>query len=118
MAPRCGEQVQGHDDPLRLGGDPPTIVAKLLAKDEFTAHTGIEVEIEIVPLEQVLQKVTADAQGKLGAYDLYYMDQSWTSLFAGDTVDPREHYDRKRDLALPDFDWNDFSKPLVQGIST
>ena len=97
---------------------PPTVVAKLLAKDEFTAHTGIEVDIEIVPLEQVLHKVTADAQGKLGAYDLYYMDQSWTSLFAGDTVDPREHYDRKRDLALPDFDWNDFSKPLMQGIST
>ena len=64
---------------------PPTVVAKLLAKDEFTAHTGIEVDIEIVPLEQVLQKVTADSQGKLGAYDLYYMDQSWTSLFAGDT---------------------------------
>ncbi|MCW5735903.1 MAG: extracellular solute-binding protein [Enhydrobacter sp.] len=97
---------------------PPTVVAKLLAKDEFTAHTGIEVDIEIVPLEQVLQKVTADAQGKLGAYDLYYMDQSWTSLFAGDTVDPREHYDRKRDLALPDLDWNDFFTPLIQGIST
>jgi multiple sugar transport system substrate-binding protein len=97
---------------------PPTVVAKALAKDEFTAHTGIEVDIEIVPLEQVLQKVTADAQGKLGAYDLYYMDQSWTSLFADDTVDPRERYDRKRDLALPDFDWNDFSKPLMQGIST
>ena len=97
---------------------PPTVVAKALARDEFTAHTGIEVDIEIVPLEQVLQKVTADAQGKLGACDLYYMDQSWTSLFAGDTVDPREHYDRKRDLALPGFDWNDFSRPLLQGIST
>jgi multiple sugar transport system substrate-binding protein len=97
---------------------PPTIVAKLLAKDEFTAATGIEVDIEIVPLEQVLQKVTTDAQGKLGAYDLYYMDQSWTSLFAGDTVDPRELYERKRDLALPDFDWDDFSRPLVRGIST
>lgn len=97
---------------------PPTVVAKLLARDEFTAHTGIEVDIEIVPLEQVLQKVTADAQGKLGACDLYYMDQSWTSLFAGDTVDPRELYDRKRDLALPDFDWNDFSRPLLTGVST
>src|SRR5215472_1704037 len=29
---------------------PPTVVAKLLAKDEFTANTGIEVDIEIVPL--------------------------------------------------------------------
>ena len=97
---------------------PPTVVASRLAREEFTAATGIEVDFEIVPLHQVLQKVTADAQGKLGAYDLYYLDQSWCPLFVGDTVDPRELYERKRDLALPDFDWDDFSRPLVQGIST
>ena len=97
---------------------PPTVVASLLARDEFTANTGIEVEIEIVPLEQVLQKATVDVRDKAGAYDLYYLDQSWTALFAGDTIDPRETYDRKRDLALPDFDWGDFSRPLLQGIST
>ena len=97
---------------------PPTIVASLLARDEFVANTGIDVEIEILPLEQVLQKVAADARGQLGAYDLYYLDQSWTAMFAGDTIDPRDYYGRKRDLALPDFDWNDFAKPLVQGIST
>ena len=97
---------------------PPTVVAKLLAKDEFTANTGIDVEIEIVPLEQVLQKVTADTRDHLGAYDLHYVDQSWTALFSGDTIDPREYYDRKRDLALPGFDWSDFSKPLMQGIAT
>jgi multiple sugar transport system substrate-binding protein len=97
---------------------PPTVVARLLAKDEFTANTGIEVDIEIVPLEQVLARVTGDAHAKAGTYDLFYLDQSWTSLFAGDTIDPRELYDRKRDLALPGFDWSDFSKPLMQGIST
>lgn len=97
---------------------PPTVVAKLLAKDEFTANTGIDVEIEIVPLEQVLQKVTADTRDHLGAYDLHYVDQSWTALFSGDTIDPREYYNRKRDLALPGFDWSDFSKPLMQGIAT
>lgn len=97
---------------------PPTVVANLLAKEEFTAHTGIEVDIEIVPLEQVLQKVTVDVQGKLGAHDLYYLDQSWASLFVGDTVDPRERYDQKRDLALPDFDWDDFPTSLMRGIST
>jgi len=97
---------------------PPTVVASRLAREEFTAATGIDVDIEIVPLEQVLQKVSADARGKTGAYDLYYLDQSWSPLFVGDTVDPRELYDRKRDLALPDFDWNDFSKPLMQGIAT
>jgi multiple sugar transport system substrate-binding protein len=97
---------------------PPTIVARLLAKDEFSAHTGIDVEIEIVPLEQVLQKATVDVRSRLGAYDLYYLDQSWTTLFIGDTIDPHEYYDRKTDLALPDFDWNDFSKSLMRGIST
>ena len=69
-------------------------------------------------MEQVLQKVTTDARDRLGAHDLHYLDQSWAALFSGDTIDPREYYDRKRDLALPDFDWSDFSKPLIQGIST
>src|SRR4051812_19395384 len=97
---------------------PPTMVAQLLAKDEFTANTGIEVDIEIVPLEQVLERTAVDTHEKAGAYDLFYLDQSWTSLFVGDTVDPRELYERKPDLALPDFDWSDFSKPVLQGIST
>src|SRR4029079_12900496 len=96
---------------------PPTVVAQRLVKDEFTAHTGIEVDIEIVPLEQVLQRATDDAKGQLGAHDLYYLDQSWTALFSGDTLEPRESYAGKRDLALPDFDWDDFSKPLLRGIS-
>ena len=97
---------------------PPTVVASLLARDEFTANTGIDVEIDILPLEQVLQKVAADTKGQLGGHDLFYLDQSWTALFVGDTVDPRDTYDRKRDLALPGFDWDDFAKPLMQGIST
>jgi multiple sugar transport system substrate-binding protein len=49
---------------------PPSIVANQLARDEFTKITGIEVEVEIVPLEQVLQKATLDVQGQLGTYDL------------------------------------------------
>ncbi len=57
-------------------------------KKEFTDPTGIEVEIEIVPLEQVLAKATQDVQGQLGTYDLYYLDQSWIATFAPDCVDP------------------------------
>jgi multiple sugar transport system substrate-binding protein len=96
---------------------PPTIVANQIAKDEFTAITGINVEIEIVPLEQVLQKATLDVQGQLGTYDLYYLDQSWMATFAPDTIDPLEKYNSDKELAMPGFDWNDFSKPLVDGIS-
>ncbi len=96
---------------------PPSIVVNQLVKEEFTALTGIEVEVEIVPLEQVLAKAMADVQGQLGSYDCYYLDQSWMATFAQDTVDPTEKYKSNADLAMPDFDWADFSKPLVDGIS-
>lgn len=96
---------------------PPSIVANQLAKEEFSKITGIEVEVEIVPLEQVLQKATLDVQGQLGTYDLYYLDQSWMATFAEDTVDPVEYYNSKKEFAMPGFDFADFSKPLVDGIS-
>ncbi|MCY4209170.1 MAG: extracellular solute-binding protein [Roseovarius sp.] len=95
---------------------PPTVVANEL-KGEFTELTGINVEIEIVPLEQVLAKATQDVQGQLGTYDLYYLDQAWHATFYPDTVDPVEYYNEKPDLAMPDFDFDDFSTPLVEGIS-
>ena len=95
---------------------PPTVVLNQL-KSEFTALTGINVEIEIVPLEQVLAKATQDVQGQLGTYDLYYLDQAWTATFSPDTIDPREYYDGNADLAMPGFDFDDFSQPLVEGIS-
>lgn len=96
---------------------PPSIVVNQLVKDEFTKATGIEVEVEIVPLEQVLAKATADVQGQLGTYDLYYLDQSWMATFAPDTVDPQAYYKEKAELAMPGFNWDDFSKPLVDGIA-
>ena len=95
---------------------PPTVVLDKL-KSEFTDATGIEVEIEIVPLEQVLAKATQDVQGQLGSYDLYYLDQSWVATFAQDTVDPVAYYKDKPDLAMPGFDFDDFSKPLVSGLA-
>ena len=95
---------------------PPTVVLDKL-KGEFTAATGIEVEIEIVPLEQVLAKATQDVQGQLGSYDLYYLDQSWVATFAQDTIDPIAYYKDKPNLAMPGMDWEDFSKPLVEGLA-
>ena len=95
---------------------PPTVVLDKL-KGEFTEATGIEVEIEIVPLEQVLAKATQDVQGQLGSYDVYYLDQSWVATFSQDTIDPTQYYKDKPDLAMPGFDWDDFSKPLVDGLA-
>jgi multiple sugar transport system substrate-binding protein len=112
-----GGQFSGTTIRFTSEATPPTIVANQIAKDEFTAATGINVEIEIVPLEQVLQKATLDVQGQLGTYDLYYLDQSWMATFAPDTIDPLGKYNSDKELAMPGFDWDDFSKPLVDGIS-
>jgi multiple sugar transport system substrate-binding protein len=56
-------------------------------------------------------------QGQLGTYDIYYLDQSWVATFAQDTVDPVQYYKDKPELAMPGFDWEDFSKPLVEGLA-
>ena len=95
---------------------PPTLVLNQI-KGEFQDLTGIGVEVEIVPLEQVLAKATQDAQGQLGTYDLYYLDQSWVATFQADVVDPLKYYNEKPDLAMPGFDWDDFSKPLVEQLA-
>jgi multiple sugar transport system substrate-binding protein len=95
---------------------PPTVVLDQIKK-EFSDPTGIEVEIEIVPLEQVLAKAMADVQGQLGACDLYYLDQSWVAAFTQHCVDPVQLAKDKPELAMPDFDFGDFCRPLVEAVS-
>jgi multiple sugar transport system substrate-binding protein len=112
----AGKAYKGTKIRYTSEATPPTVVLNQI-KNEFTDLTGIEVEVEIVPLEQVLAKATQDAQGQLGTYDLYYLDQSWIATFAPDVYDPVQYYKDKPNLAMPGFDWDDFSKPLVQGLA-
>jgi hypothetical protein len=83
-----GSKFKGTTIRYTSEATPPTVVLDKI-KQEFIEPTGINVEIEIVPLEQVLAKATLDVQGQLGSYDLYYLDQSWVATFAQDTFDPR-----------------------------
>lgn len=111
-----GKKFKGTKIRYTSEATPPSVVLNQI-KQEFTDLTGIEVEVEIVPLEQVLAKATQDAQGQLGTYDLYYLDQSWVATFAPDVIDPTEYYKANKELAMPEFDWDDFSKPLVEGLA-
>ena len=45
------------------------------------------------------------------------MAGSTMATFAPDTIDPLEKYQSNTELAMPGFNWDDFSKPLVDGIS-
>ena len=109
-----GSKFKGTTIRYTSEATPPTVVLDKI-KQEFIEPTGINVEIEIVPLEQVLAKATLDVQGQLGSYDLYYLDQSWISTFAQDTSIRVAYYQDKPDLAMPNFDFEDFSPGLVEG---
>ena len=86
-----GSKYKGAKIRYSTEATPPSVVLNQIKK-EFTDPTGIEVEVEIVPLEQVLAKATQDVQGQLGSYDLYYLDQSWIAQFQPDCIDPMAYY--------------------------
>jgi len=111
-APFKGQTIR-----LATESTPPSNAINSALKPYFVEATGINVEIEVLPLEQVLQKLTLDVASGLGTYDLYYLDQSWMASFSGDVIDPREKYESTPDLAMPDYNFDDFLKPLVDGIS-
>ena len=96
---------------------PPSVVINQLAHKEFTPLTGIDVQIELLPLERVLQRTSLDIANKTSLYDIYYLDQSWIARFADDTVDPRAKYAASPDLAMPGYDWDDLLPALVDGIA-
>ena len=102
---------------LATESTPPSNAINSQLKHHFEKASGMKVEIEVLPLEQVLQKMTLDIASQLGTYDLYYIDQSWAASVSNDVFDPREQIDAKPDLAMPDYNIDDFLPALVDGIA-
>lgn len=102
---------------LATESTPPSNALNTQLKKYFEEASGIKVEIEVLPLEQVLQKLTLDIASQLGTYDLYYIDQSWAASVSEDVFDPREQTAAKPDLAMPGWDIGDFLPALVDGIA-
>ena len=91
---------------------PPSRAIINLKAALFEELTGITVNWEVVPLDQVLAKVSQDAATQAGANDIYYFDQAWVGRFINDTFDPRELFESKPDLAMPNYNIDDFLEPL------
>jgi len=102
---------------LATESTPPSNAINSQLKQYFEQASGMTVEIEVLPLEQVLQKMTLDIASQLGTYDLYYIDQSWAASVSRDVFDPREQLAEKPDLAMPDYNIDDFLPALVDGIA-
>lgn len=113
-----GKQFSGTTIKVVSEETPPSRAIINLKKDLFEDVTGITVNWEVVPLDQVLAKVSQDAATQSGANDIYYLDQAWVGRFINDTFDPRELLQSKPDLAMPNYDIDDFLPTLVQHIAT
>jgi len=99
----------------------PGLIISRMMKQEFTPLTGIDVEWVIMPLDQVLASTVEDtltgARGNRGRNDIYYWDQAWLARFANDST----HLDEllgKKDLAYPDYDFDDFMPQLVDATAS
>jgi multiple sugar transport system substrate-binding protein len=113
-----GKQFSGATIKVVSEETPPSRAIINLKKDLFEDVTGITVNWEVVPLDQVLAKVSQDAATQSGANDIYYLDQAWVGRFINDTFDPRELLQSKPDLALPNYNIDDFLPTLVKHIAT
>jgi multiple sugar transport system substrate-binding protein len=112
-----GGQFSGTSIKVVTEDTPPGDSINNLKKALFEDITGITVNWEVVPLDQVLAKVSQDAATQAGTNDIYYFDQAWVGRFINDTFDPRELIESKPDLAMPDYNIDDFLAPLVRHIA-
>jgi multiple sugar transport system substrate-binding protein len=99
----------------------PSLIINKISKNEFTPLTGIEVDWEIVPLDQVLAKTVQDtltaADGNKGRHDVFYWDQAWLGRFANDSIHVDE-LQAKTDLAYPEYNFSDFLPQLVDATAS
>lgn len=112
-----GGQFRGTTLRVVSESTPPSRAISQIMQEEFIPLTGINVEWEQLPLDQVLAKISQDTAGGLGQNDIYYWDQAWIGRFVNDGVDPQELL-QKSELAMPGWNFDDFLPPLVENIST
>lgn len=112
-----GRSFAGQKIRIVTEDTPPSQATRQLVLKEFTPLTGIEVEWELLPLDQVLAKVLSDTARQSGAIDLFYLDQSWIGRFAEDCACPKKWLENK-DLAYPGYAFTDILPPLIKNIST
>ena len=115
-----GSQFAGATIRISSESTAPSQITSELAQQVFTPLTGIEVQWEQTPLDQVLSKITLDTATESASNDIYYLDQAWLGRFVRDTVDVRETYLSQGDaldLNYPGYNFDDFVPALVPALA-
>src|SRR5437660_1002220 len=113
----AGRTLSGQTVHVVTEDTPPSLATREIMKHEFIPLTGIDVVWELLPLDRVLAKVSADTARRAGTNDIFYLDQAWVGRFANDTVPVQKLLDRK-DLVYPGYDFDDILPALVRHIAS
>jgi multiple sugar transport system substrate-binding protein len=76
--------------------------------DEFTARTGIEVEVTRLAQGPLYENTVMDLRTKTGAFDVFTINSPWLPGFVeSGLLDPIEKFISDAKLTSPDYDFND-----------
>ena len=78
---------------------------------EFTAATGVEVEFNAIPHDNIRQQFVQDALSGAGGFDVYIADQVWLPEFY------EKGFIADISGSLSDADRSDFSKTAIETVS-
>ncbi len=96
---------------------PPSMATRRIMEEEFIPLTGLEVEWELLPLDRVLARITADTGRQNGQHDVFYVDQQWVARFAEEMVDLQTLFPR-HEIAYPGYNFPDILPELVRHLAT
>src|SRR5882762_1076878 len=113
----AGRSFSGQTVRVVTEDTPPSLATREIMKHEFIPLTGINVVWELLPLDRVLAKVSADTARRAGTNDIFYLDQAWVGRFANDTV-PVQKLLARKDLVYPGYDFDDILPALVRHIAS
>jgi len=76
---------------------------------KFEKETGIKVNLTAMAHSSMLGKLRSQLRAHQATYDAWISDVIWTgSLMSPGWVEPLHKYMQNPDLAMPNYDWNDF----------
>jgi ABC-type glycerol-3-phosphate transport system substrate-binding protein len=81
---------------------------------EFEKATGIKVKSDLMPYDNLVQKVTIDCTTNTKQYSCFWMEPTWLGRFENE-FEPLEKYINDPVLGK-DFNLNDFSKSFLDEV--
>jgi multiple sugar transport system substrate-binding protein len=89
---------------------PDSDIVKEMAKDFNKENPNIQIDIEMLPYDQMRDKLVSSFLAPKSAYDIIVVDNPWMYDFA--SAGYLEPLDKKIDGAGGDYNFDDFSAPL------